>query len=182
MGRNSKNPSEYSTSRFVSSAKYSSSLQSPCAGNSWAISQVGSGSPALRAVTFHSLQVGCHGSKTLREYRQPKAIESARCSKARLILAMSVAAVEGLELAHVITVRRAKGVVIDGPARGVVGVPVTVLLDEPVQELEEMPRRSQIPQRVAQIVVADRVVDELAEPRCLPVSRRVGSTWRSSDR
>ncbi len=76
-------------------------------------------------------------------------------------LAVPVAAVEGFELADVITVGRAKGIVVDRPARGVVGVTMTVLLDEPVQEFKQVPRRSQVPECVAQVVVTDCVIDEL---------------------
>jgi hypothetical protein len=64
-------------------------------------------------------------------------------------LAMSVSAVERFELAHVVAISRAKGVVVDGPARGVIGVSVTVLLDETVEEFEKVPGCSQIPQCIA---------------------------------
>src|SRR5437588_12691503 len=42
IGSTSRNPFENSTSRLPGNARYSSSLQPPCAGNKWAISQVGS--------------------------------------------------------------------------------------------------------------------------------------------
>ena len=83
--------------------------------------------------------------------------------------AVSVAAVEGLEVAHVGREGRAEGVVVDGPARLVLGVPVAVLLDEPVEELEQVARRPQVPQGVLQGVVADGLVDEAAEARAGPI-------------
>ena len=58
---------------------------------------------------------------------------------------MPIAAVERFEVAHVGRVGRAEGVVVDRPARGVFGMPVAVLFDQPVQELEEVPRRAQVP-------------------------------------
>ena len=86
---------------------------------------------------------------------------------------MSVPAVKGLELAHVVAIRGAKGVVVDGPARGVIGVSVTVLLDQTVEEFEKMPRCSQISQCIAQIIVADCVVDQATKPRGCSIGRRV---------
>ena len=80
---------------------------------------------------------------------------------------MPVAAVERLEVAHVGREGRAEGVVVDGPAGLVLGVAVAVLLDQAVEELEEVPRRPQVAQRVLQVVVADRLVDEVAEPRAV---------------
>ena len=77
---------------------------------------------------------------------------------------MPVTAVERLEVAHVGGEGRPEGVVVDGPAGLVLGVAVAVFLDQAVEELEEVARRPEVPERVLQVVVADRVVDELAEP------------------
>ena len=63
---------------------------------------------------------------------------------------MTVAPVERFEIAHVRREGGAEGVVIDGPARLVLGVPVAVFLDEPVEELEQMARRPKVPQSIFQ--------------------------------
>ena len=57
-------------------------------------------------------------------------------------LSVSVAAVKRLEIADVGRVGRAEGVVVDRPPRGILGVAMAVLLDQPVEELEEVPGRS----------------------------------------
>ncbi len=75
---------------------------------------------------------------------------------------MSVTAVEGLEIANVGGVDRTERVVVDRPARGVLGMAVAVLLYEPVQELEKVARGAQVAQGVLEVVVADGVVDEPA--------------------
>ena len=80
-----------------------------------------------------------------------------------VILPVPIPAVERLEVANVGSIGRAKRVVIDRPARGILGVAVAVLLDEPVQELEKVAGRAQVAQSVLEVVVADRVVDESAQ-------------------
>ena len=77
---------------------------------------------------------------------------------------MAVAAVERLEVPHVGGERRPEGVVVDGPAGLVLGVAVAVFLDQAVEELEQVARGPQVAERVLQVVVADRVIDEAAEP------------------
>ena len=52
-------------------------------------------------------------------------------------------------------------------------MPVAVFFEQPVEELEELPGRSQVSQGVLEVVVADRVVDEPAQPGCLAVGRRI---------
>ena len=73
--------------------------------------------------------------------------------------------------------RRSCGRCRDRPTSGaVLGVAVAVLLDQPVEELEELAGRPQVAQGVLEVVVADRLVDELAEPG--PVGRSPSSTAR----
>ena len=58
----------------------------------------------------------------------------------------------------------AEGVGVDGPAGGVLGVAVAVLFEEAVEELEELAGGPEVAEGVLEGVVADRVVDHLAEP------------------
>src|SRR5262249_15202864 len=53
--------------------------------------------------------------------------------------AVAVTPVERLQVAHVGRIGGAEGVGVDGPAGGVLGVAVAVLLDQAVEELEELP-------------------------------------------
>ncbi len=63
------------------------------------------------------------------------------------------------------------GVRVHRPLRGVLGVTVAMLLHESVEKLEELTRGAQIAERVFERVVADRFIDELAEPRPFAVGR-----------
>ena len=78
---------------------------------------------------------------------------------------MAVAPVEGVEIADVRGVGRPEGVGVDRPSRGVLGVAMTMLFQQSVEELEELSRGPEIPQRVLERVVRDRLIDQLAESR-----------------
>lgn len=80
---------------------------------------------------------------------------------------MPVTPVERLEIAHVRREGGAEGVVIDGPAGLVRGMALTVLLDQAVQKLEQVPGCAQVAQCIFQVVVADGLVHEVAQPRAI---------------
>src|SRR4051812_44048089 len=65
----------------------------------------------------------------------------------------------------------AERVGIDRPLRVILGVAMTMLFHETVEELEELARRAQVAERVFQRVVTDRLFDELTQPRPLAVGR-----------
>ena len=184
MGRNSRNPSEYSTKWLESSAKYSSSVQSSLGGKEPGdLPRRVPARPVAGSVfaAFFS-DPSPWFAASLRGDRRSRADARRRLDLSTdSILTMPIAAVERLEVAHVGRVGRAEGVVVDRPARGVLGVAVAVLFDQPVQELEEVPGRAQVAQGVLEIVVADRVVDEPAEAGGVAVAAD-GSGWQARRR
>src|SRR5271157_1697161 len=92
---------------------------------------------------------------------------------------MPVASVERLEIAHVGCEGGAEGVVIDGPAGLVRGMALTVLLDQAVQKLEQVPGCAQVAQRILQRVVADGLVHEVAQPRAIVLGITNGTGSRT---
>src|SRR4051794_20404628 len=96
---------------------------------------------------------------------RPRAGRPAGVRSSASTLAVPVTAVEGLEIAHVRPVGGAERVVVDGPARGVLGVAMAMLLDQAMEELEEVPGGAEVGQGLLEVVVAHGVVDEATEAR-----------------
>src|SRR3954454_5560465 len=86
-------------------------------------------------------------------------------ASAEAILSMSIPAVEGFQVAHIRGQRGTERVVVDGPSGLILGVAMAVLLDQAMEKLEQVPGRAAVAQRVLDVVIIDRIVDEMAEAR-----------------